>query len=86
MKLTVIDWERVQNECFTDEVHSETFRDENHRDLHAIIEDRTWGKRYSSEVAIGLNKSFTAIATEALARANARRTAATQPAAKEPTS
>jgi hypothetical protein len=77
MKLTVSDWESVQNECFTDEDRSSTFRDGAHRELYDLIEDRTFGKRYSQQVAIGLRTALygdlTPLVNDAIARVSARK-------------
>ena len=79
MKLSVIEWTMVQNECFTDEPDSETFRDHDHRFLCDLIEDRTRGKQYQQKVAINLRHTLygnlEAIAAAALERGRNRVTA-----------
>lgn len=76
MRLTVVDWGNIQNECFTDEEHSETFRDDAHCFLFHTIETRTWGKQWSKPVMIGLKNTLHGdlepIAKAALQRAKER--------------
>lgn len=59
MKLTTTQWTNVQS------VLEET-KPEESRILVAHIEARTWGKRWSQEVAIGLRKADERLVNEAL--------------------
>ena len=57
MKMSTAAWSGIQNECYTDEENSSTFRSREHEALWYLIENRTWGKRWSQDIAIGVNRT-----------------------------
>jgi hypothetical protein len=73
MKLSVNDWEHVQNECFTDEEGSQAFRDDDHQFLCRMVARRLQRTRNrTSSIAIAMDRHFSDLVIEALKRSNSR--------------